>query len=96
MHPVPVTDLSLPQQYSRTRRFTLGAPRTATPTPTGDGVVFLRSRGGQDPVTCLWLLDVASGAERLVADPALLVEDDVPEHERCRRERRSWTGGRGR
>lgn len=93
MHPVPVTDLSLPQQYSRTRRFTLGAPRTATPTPTGDGVVFLRSRGGQDPVTCLWLLDVASGAERLVADPALLVEDDVPEHERRRRERARESAG---
>ena len=34
--------------------------------------MFLRSRGGTDPVTCLWTLDLATGDERLVADPAAL------------------------
>jgi dipeptidyl-peptidase-4 len=51
--------------------------------------VFLRSRGGSDPVTCLWTLDVATGDERLVADPVELAglgakEDAV---EKARRER---------
>jgi dipeptidyl-peptidase-4 len=54
-------------------------------------VVFLRSRSGTDPVTCLWVLDVASGAERLVADPDVLggvgTAENLPPEERARRER---------
>ncbi len=49
--------------------FTLGAPRSFRLSPDGETVVFLRSRGGTDPVTCLWALDIATGDERLVADP---------------------------
>ena len=30
-------------------------------------VLFLRGRAGDDPVTCLWLLDLATGTERLLA-----------------------------
>ena len=45
---------SFPRLHARTRRFTLGAPRGFTIAPGGDRVVFLRSRGGTDPVTCLW------------------------------------------
>jgi dipeptidyl-peptidase-4 len=80
---------SFPRQYARTRRFSLGAPRSFQISPDGATVAFLRSRGGADPVTCLWALDVASGTERLIADPASLDgfggEDD--ELERARRER---------
>jgi dipeptidyl-peptidase-4 len=80
---------SFPRQQARTRRFTLGAPRSFQISPDGGTVIFLRSRGGTDPVTCLWALDVASGTERLVADPAQLAgfsaEDD--EQEKARRER---------
>jgi dipeptidyl-peptidase-4 len=56
-------------------------------------VVFLRSRGGTDRVTCLWSYDVASGAETLLADPRVLLAiggdsaADLPASERARRER---------
>ncbi len=71
---------SFPRRQARTRRFTLGAPRGATLSPDGDRVVFLRSRGGTDPVTCLWTLDLATGEERLVADPYELDtgKEDLP------------------
>lgn len=35
----------------------------------GRRVAFLRSQGPEDPVNCLWVLDVARGNERLVFDP---------------------------
>jgi dipeptidyl-peptidase-4 len=63
---------SFPRQRARTRQFTLGAPRSCQISPDGDRVTFLRSRGGSDPMTCLWVMDVATGEERLVADPAAL------------------------
>src|SRR6201996_5206712 len=87
---------SFPRQQARTRRFSLGAPRAFSVSPDGARIVFLRSRGGSDPVTCLWQLDVASGAERLVADPAALnaADEDLPPEERARRERaREQAGG---
>jgi dipeptidyl-peptidase-4 len=91
-----VTD-SFPRRQARTRRFTLGAPRSVTVSPDGDRVVFLRSRGGTDPVTCLWSLDLATGEERLVADPRELDAaggEDLPAEERARRERsREQAGG---
>ncbi|MFI6177898.1 prolyl oligopeptidase family serine peptidase [Nonomuraea sp. NPDC051191] len=64
--------ISLPRQFARTRRFTLGAPSAFTVSADGSFVLFLRSRAGDDPVTCLWALDAASGQERLLADPAAL------------------------
>jgi dipeptidyl-peptidase-4 len=62
---------SLPGQLVRTRRFTLGVPGQFTVVPDG-AVLFLRSRAGDDPVTCLWVLDLDSRKERLLADPAEL------------------------
>jgi dipeptidyl-peptidase-4 len=60
-------------------------------------VAFLRSAAGDDPVNRLWVLEVASGAERLVADPARLLAGDagdLPPEERARRERaRERAGG---
>jgi dipeptidyl-peptidase 4 len=86
---------SLPRQWARTRRFTLGAPRSFTIAEDGGTVLFLRSRAGDDPVTCLWALDAEAGTERLVADPAGLGgpggpggrDEDLPPQERTRRER---------
>jgi dipeptidyl-peptidase 4 len=80
---------SFPRQQARTRRFSLGAPRSFQISPDGGTVAFLRSRGGSDPVTCLWALDVASGQERLVADPTALGSfgDEDDEREKARRER---------
>ena len=87
---------SFPRRQARTRRFTLGAPRGVTISPDGGRVLFLRSRGGTDPITCLWALDRATGEERLVADPRALdtADEDLPPEERARRERsREQAGG---
>jgi dipeptidyl-peptidase-4 len=79
---------SFPRQQARTRRFTLGLPRSFQISPDGDRVAFLRSRGGDDPVNCLWVLDTGTGAERLVADPATLGGGtDLTEQEKAHRER---------
>ncbi len=80
---------SFPRQEARTRRFTLGVPRAFRISPDGNRVAYLRTQGGGDPVTCLWMLDVGSGQERLVADPRRLGGDekDLPPQERARRER---------
>ncbi|MEU3247999.1 prolyl oligopeptidase family serine peptidase [Streptomyces sp. NPDC006875] len=89
--------LSFPRRYARTQRFTLGAPRAFTVSPDGSRVVFLRSPSGTDRANRLWVLDVADGRERVVADPAALL-GGAGEHlsaaERARRER-SREGGAG-
>jgi dipeptidyl-peptidase-4 len=90
------TSLSFPRHSARTQRFSLGRPRSFSVGADGERVVFLRSRGGQDLVTCLWVLDVGTGEERLVADPLALGVDggDLPAAERARRERaREMAGG---
>lgn len=87
---VPTSRLSLPRQLARTRRFTLGEPSQFVVSAGGERVLFLRSRGGEDPATCLWLLDVEAGAERLLADPTRLLadaEEQLTPAERTRRER---------
>jgi dipeptidyl-peptidase 4 len=87
---------SFPRQEARTRRFTLGVPRAFRVSPDGARVAYLRTRGGADPVTCLWVLEVGTGQERLVADPRALGadEEDLPPQERARRERvREQAGG---
>ena len=64
-------------------------PRAFRVSPDGARMSYLRTKGGGDPVTCLWVLDVGTGAERLVADPRALGgdEQDLPPEERARRER---------
>ncbi|HKA96278.1 MAG TPA: prolyl oligopeptidase family serine peptidase [Streptosporangiaceae bacterium] len=83
---------SFPRQQARTRGFSLGAPRSFQISPDGGRVAFLRSRAGDDPVTCLWVLDVGTGQERLAADPATLgtpgaATTDMTAAERAIRER---------
>ena len=80
---------SFPRQQARTRGFRLGVPRAFQVSADGDRVMFLRSRAGDDPVTCLWEADTVTGAERLVADPRALGadEENLPPEERARRER---------
>ncbi|NYV76989.1 prolyl oligopeptidase family serine peptidase, partial [Streptomyces sp. UH6] len=91
---------SFPRRQARTQRFTLGAPRAFTVAPDGSRVVFLRSRSGTDRAGALWVLDLAAAggpAERLVADPAALLDgtgEDLSAEERARRER-SREGGAG-
>ena len=86
---------SFPRRQARTRRFTLGEPRNIRVSDDGARVAFLRSSGPVDPINSLWLLDVAAGVERLVADPGRLGDPgrgaveggEVPAAERARRER---------
>jgi dipeptidyl-peptidase-4 len=92
---------SFPRQQARTRRFSLGVPRSFRIAPDGSRVAFLRSKTGTDPLTCLWQLhlssaDTAAAQEELVADPAALdaAEGDLPAAEKARRERvREQAGG---
>ncbi|MCY4423418.1 MAG: prolyl oligopeptidase family serine peptidase [Acidimicrobiaceae bacterium] len=87
---------SFPRRQARTRRFTLGEPRDIRVSDDGSRVAFLRSSGPVDPANSLWVLDVAAGSERLVADPGRLTGDhgdrDLPKAERARRERVRETG----
>ncbi len=93
---------TFPRQQARTRHFSLGVPRSFQISADGTRVAFLRSKGGSDPVTCLWVLDLpadpsvpATEPERLVVDPvAIGAGKDEPEEERARRERsREQAGG---
>ncbi|MER0478295.1 prolyl oligopeptidase family serine peptidase [Streptomyces sp. Edi2] len=80
--------MDFPRQFARSRRFSLGVPRHFTLSPDGSRVLFVRTVSGTDPVGRLWQYE--DGAERLLADPALLVgagTGAVPEEERLRRER---------
>ncbi|UZJ34145.1 prolyl oligopeptidase family serine peptidase [Streptomyces endophytica] len=63
-------------------------PRHVTVSPDGRRVLFVRTGSGTDPVGRLWQYE--DGAERVLADPVLLVGDaaeSLPEEERLRRER---------
>jgi dipeptidyl-peptidase-4 len=82
-------DLAFPRQSARTQFGTLGIARTFSVSPDGARVVFLRSKAGDDPITCLWVLDVERGTERCVYDPREQGGSDVEltEAERARRER---------
>jgi len=64
---------AFPRRHARTRGFTLGRPRGFAVGADGARVAFLRSTAGDDPVNRLWVLDLAGGGERLVADPAALL-----------------------
>ena len=96
-HPPPSAAQAYPRQHARTRGFTLGRPRGFQVAPDGSRVAFLRSLAGDDPVNRLWVLDLPSGQERLVVDPAALPgggAEDLPPAERARRERaRERAGG---
>ncbi|MEU2722356.1 S9 family peptidase [Streptomyces smyrnaeus] len=88
---------TFPRQHARTHRFTLGAPRSFTVAPDGSRVAFLRSRSGSDLAHLLWVRDVASGEERIAADPEELLggaAEELSPEERARRERsREGTAG---
>ncbi|HVH52990.1 MAG TPA: LpqB family beta-propeller domain-containing protein, partial [Actinomycetota bacterium] len=93
-----MTGDQFPRQAARTRNFSLGVPRSFTVAPDGSRVAFLRTRAGDDPVTCLWVLDVETGTEQLIFDPRSLSNQDdeasLSDAERARRERvREQAGG---
>jgi dipeptidyl-peptidase-4 len=82
--------MEYPELAARTRRFTYGAPRGVAVGADGERVVFLRSSGPEDPVDRLYAYDVATGTERLIVDPARLIEsgsEELTAAERALRER---------
>ncbi len=78
-----------PRQAARTRGFTLGVPRAFRVSPDGARISFLRTRAGDDPVSCLWVFDLEAASERLVFDPHSSGdgEEDITPAELARRER---------
>jgi dipeptidyl-peptidase 4 len=87
---------TFPRQYARTQRFSLGVPRSFRLSPDGRKIVFLRSKGGTDRASCLWLFDVDTGQEHLIADPAGFAQgsERIDPAEKARRERaREMAGG---
>ncbi len=91
-----------PVEYSRTRRFTVGAARNVSIIDAGRRLLFLRSRSPDEPTLCLWVADVGqdgvgqqAGEEQILVDPAQLGGPDdsaLPAAERARRERARETG----
>ncbi|OLF17903.1 S9 family peptidase [Actinophytocola xanthii] len=89
-------DSSFLRLQARTQRFTLGTPRGFQVSPDGERVLFLRSSSGEDRQHILWRLDLATGTETRLADPAVLLGgggEQLPPEERARRERSREQGG---
>jgi dipeptidyl-peptidase-4 len=81
---------SFPRLLARTMNFRLGVPRGFVVSPDGRRIVFVRAASGTARTHGLWVHDVATGSERLVADPAALLgegDESLTEQERMRRER---------
>jgi dipeptidyl-peptidase-4 len=77
------------EQYASTHRFQLGHPTGFRITPDGDAVLFLRS-GPRSFVNDLWVLDVATGQERVLVTAEHILqgaEELLSAEERARRER---------
>lgn len=76
------------QRFARSRRFRFGLPQQLNVSPDGERVLFTRSVSGTDAARSLWVLEVATGAERLLVDPAKLADaTEVPEEVRRMQER---------
>jgi dipeptidyl-peptidase 4 len=88
-------DSSFLRLQARTQRFTLGTPRGFQVSPDGRRVLFLRSASGEDRQHILWRLDVETGEETRLADPAVLLggAEELSAEERARRERSREQGG---
>ena len=78
---------SFPRQRARTRGFTLGAPRSFRVAEDGSRVAFIRSKAGDDPEGCLWVLDLETGQERSIFDPSAVGDVELTQEELDRRER---------
>ncbi len=88
---------SYPRLAARTARFTLGIPRDITVSPDGGRVRYVRTPDGVTRTGQLWEHDVATGTERVLVDPDVLLGEEgeqLSAEERSRRER-SREGGSG-
>lgn len=75
-----------PRQYSRTRGFNLGIPRSFQVATDGSRVAFVRTPRGDDPHASLWVYDLEEDRERQVED-AGTDEGPLTHEEIDRRER---------
>ena len=77
------------RQYAETYRFSLGRPRSATVTPDGSAVLFLRSPP-RSFVQSLYEFDCTAGKERVLLTAEQVLgggEETLSEEEKARRER---------
>jgi dipeptidyl-peptidase-4 len=88
---------SFPRLAARTMNFRLGLPGSFTVSRDGKSVLFLRAPDGVTRSQQLWVYDLEAGEERLIADPASLLDtgsEELTAQERARRERlRTTTSG---
>jgi dipeptidyl-peptidase-4 len=77
------------QALAATRGYTLGQPVRAVPTPDGKAVLYLRS-APRDTRLGLYAFDLATHAERALAEPAAAAEH-LSVEEKARRERARMT-----
>ncbi|MDP9814060.1 S9 family peptidase [Spirilliplanes yamanashiensis] len=68
--------MDYPELADRTDRLRHGAPHAVAVGGDGARVSFLRTPGATSSAAGLWTYTVASGAERLVADPGRLIEGE--------------------
>ena len=82
---------SFPRQNARTRRFTIGAPRSFSLSAGGDWVTFLQSNSSEDPLNKLWAWSASSGQTKVIADLETLINNGsgeiISREEQARRER---------
>ena len=82
---------TFPKQYARTRRFTVGAPRSFAISPNGHSISYLQSSSGSDPSNKLWIHNPQSQTSVLLADPQDLKgigsNHEISEDVQSRRER---------
>lgn len=82
---------TFPRQHARTRRFTIGAPRSFAIASKNNLISFLQSSSGSDPVNKLWTLDPHSHHLQMLADPEHLLLNGgnhvLSKEEQSRRER---------
>ncbi|GCD47542.1 S9 family peptidase [Streptomyces paromomycinus] len=85
---------AFPEQYARTRRFSLGVPRQFGVSPDGRRVLFVRTGGSSDPVGRLWVYE--GGVERVLIDPVALGADPAAETAKITEAAESTQAGEGR
>ena len=82
---------SFPRQNARTRRFTIGAPRSFSLSAGGDWITFLQSSSSEDPLNKLWAWSASSGQTKVIADLETLIDngsgETISHEELARRER---------
>ncbi|HWL84916.1 MAG TPA: DPP IV N-terminal domain-containing protein, partial [Polyangiaceae bacterium] len=84
---LPPISSEFPREFAETQRFSLGEPRSITPTEDGRYVFFLRATA-HEARNSLWEVEVSTGATRELLRPeSLAPTEKLSAEERARRER---------